>query len=260
MIPLNSQIGSLRIPLKCAFPITGNQTLNIKLTGSMATTVPPGQPFYMTDGSGVLEMPQGLIDLAYSLLGARQATGSITELNFNLTNATPAVINGLKEPIVISNLPIAKGQPVKLALPPTGFIQVGPLNAFNQQGQVLVKMGSAKGTLKLQTASGKTILWDLGVSCKAPDPAIIVLGMTVAGVPTSEVSAPHTNIRTEDLETPFMTQSGSLRFPLSCNIQGLGRAAPSMALSLAWPPPCTRQAKCSMPAWGMAALCCLVPS
>jgi hypothetical protein len=37
-IPLNSQIGSLRIPLSCTFPIIGKQTLNIKLTGSMATS------------------------------------------------------------------------------------------------------------------------------------------------------------------------------------------------------------------------------
>lgn len=223
VIPLNSQIGSLRIPLQCSFPVIGKQTLNIKLTGSMATTVTPGQPFYMTDGSGVLEMPQGLVDLAYNLLGARQGTGSITELNFNLSNATPSTINGLKEPIVISNLPFTKGQPVRLNLPPTGFIQIGPLTAMNKEGQVLVKMGSAKGVLKLQTSAGKTILWDLGVACTAPDPAIIVLGMTVAGTHTDEVSAPHTNIRTEDLDTPFMTQSGSLRFPLSCNVQGVGR-------------------------------------
>jgi 3D (Asp-Asp-Asp) domain-containing protein len=223
VIPLNSQIGSLRIPLQCSFPVIGKQTLNIKLTGSMATNVTPGQPFYLTDGSGVLELPQGLVDLSYSLLGARAGTGQITELNFNITNATPTTINGLSAPIVISNLPIVKGQAVKLTLPPTGFIQVGPMTAMNKEGQILVKMGSAKGSLKLLTASGKSILWDLGVSCAAPDPAIIVLGMTVAGTPTSEVSAPHTHIRTEDLDTPQMTQSGSLRFPLSCNVQGVGR-------------------------------------
>jgi hypothetical protein len=89
--------------------------------------------------------------------------------------------------------------------------------------QVLVKMGSAKGQLRLLTKTGKTILWDLGVACVAPKPEIIVLGMTVAGEHTDEVSAPHTYIRTEDLEAPFMTQAGSLRFPLSCNIAGLGR-------------------------------------
>lgn len=222
VIPVNSQIGSLRIPLKCTFPIIGKQTLNIKLTGSMATTVTPGQPFYMTDGSGVLEMPQLLSDLVYAM-GARSGNGQITELNFNLTNATPSTINGLSSPIVINKLPIVKGQPVRLALPPTGFIQVGPMTASTKEGQILVKMGGAKGTLKLLTASGKSLLWDLGVNCAAPDPAIIVLGMTIAGTPTNEVSAPHTNIRTEYLDTPPMTQSGSLRFPLSCNVQGIGR-------------------------------------
>jgi hypothetical protein len=223
IIPRNSQIGSLRIPLKCSFPIIGAQTLNIKLTGSMATNVTPGQPFYMTDGSGTLEMPQGLVDLAYSLLGVRQGAGSITELNFNLTNATPSVINGLAQPIIVPNLPVKSGQPLIMNLPNEGFMQVGPMVATNTPGQILVKMGTAKGVLKLLTSTGKTILWDLGVACKAPDPAIIVLGMTVAGTHTDEVSAPHSNIRTEDLDTPFMTQAGSLRFPLSCNIQGLGR-------------------------------------
>lgn len=222
-IPLNSQIGSLRIPLKCSFPIVGTQTLNIKLTGSMATTVTPGQSFYMTDGSGTLEMPQGLVDLVYSLLGARQGSGSITELNFNLTNATPATINALTTPIIVPPTPIKSGQPLVMQLPTEGFMQVGPMVAMDKPGQVLVKMGSAKGSLRLLTSKGKTILWDLGVACSAPDPAIIVLGMTVAGTHTNEVSAPHTNIRTEDLEAPFMTQAGSLRFPLSCNIERLGR-------------------------------------
>ncbi|TAK96496.1 MAG: hypothetical protein EPO09_05900, partial [Aquabacterium sp.] len=76
---------------------------------------------------------------------------------------------------------------------------------------------------KLKTASGKSILWDLGVNCKAPSPAVIALGMTISGQHSDEVSAPHTNIRTEDLDTPMNTQTGSLRFPLSCNVQGLGR-------------------------------------
>lgn len=223
-IPLNSQIGSLRIPLSCTFPIIGKQTLNIKLTGSMATTVTPGQQFYMTDGSGILELPQGLVDLSYSLLGARSGTGTISELNFAIANGTPAIINGLSSPIVIDNLPIKAGEPVRLALPPTGFIQIGPLTATNTvPSQVLVKMSSAKGVLRLLTKTGKTILWDLGVACAAPSPEIIVLGMTVAGTHSDEVSAPHTNIRTEDLDAPFMTQAGSLRFPLSCNISGLGR-------------------------------------
>lgn len=223
-IPLNSQIGSLRIPLSCTFPIIGKQTLTIKLTGSMATTVTPGQPFYMTDGSGILELPQGLVDLSYNLLGARFGNGTISELNFAIANGTPAIINGLKEPIVVENLPIVAGQPVRMSLPPTGFINVGPLTATNTvPSQVLVKMSSAKGVLRLLTKAGKTILWDLGVACAAPSPEIIVLGMTVAGTHSDEVSAPHTYIRTEDLDAPFMTQAGSLRFPLSCNISGLGR-------------------------------------
>ncbi|TAK94219.1 MAG: hypothetical protein EPO09_10220, partial [Aquabacterium sp.] len=67
VIPLNSQIGSLRIPLQCTFPVIGTQTLTIKVTGSMATTVTPGQSFYMTDGSGTLEFPQSLVDLSYTL-------------------------------------------------------------------------------------------------------------------------------------------------------------------------------------------------
>lgn len=223
VIPLNSQIGSLRLPLQCTFPIIGTQTLTIKLTGSMATTVTPGQPFYMTDGSGTLEFPQSLIDLSYSLLGARSGSGVISELNFNIAKATPAVINALSSPIIVDNLPFAKGQPVKMALPAQGFLQVGPMVAQNAEGQVLVKVGTAKGALKLKTASGKTILWELGVNCKAPSPEVIALGMTIAGQHTDEVSAPHTNIRTEDLDTPMNTQSGSLRFPLSCNVQGLGR-------------------------------------
>ncbi len=223
IIPVNSQIGSVRVPLKCSFPVIGNQTLNIKLTGSMATSVTPGQSFYMTDGSGVLELPQGLVDAAYTLLGARQGSGSISELNFNLVNATPSTINGLNAPIIVPPTPIKAGVPLNLLLPSAGFLQVGPMVATDKPGQVLVKLGSAKGVLKLLTSTGKNILWDLGVACAAPDPSIIVLGMTVSGTPSSEVSAPHTNIRTEDLEAPFMTQAGSLRFPLSCNLERIGR-------------------------------------
>jgi IPT/TIG domain len=223
VIPLNSQIGSLRLPLQCTFPVIGTQTLTIKLTGSMATTVTPGQPFYMTDGSGTLEFPQALVDLSYTLLGARSGSGSITELNFDIAKATPSTINALATPIVVENLAFTKGSPVKMALPAQGFLQVGPMVAQNADGQVLVKMGTAKGVLTLKTASGKTILWPLGVNCKAPSPAVVVLGMTISGAHTDEVSAPHTNIRTEDLDTPMNTQTGSLRFPLSCNVQGLGR-------------------------------------
>jgi hypothetical protein len=223
VIPLNSQIGSLRLPLQCTFPVIGTQTLTIKLTGSMATTVTPGQPFYMTDGSGTLEFPQTLVDLAYTLLGARSGSGTITELNFDIAKATPATINALATPIVVDNLPFTKGSPVKMALPAQGFLQVGPMVAQNAEGQVLVKMGTAKGQLTLKTASGKTILWPLGVNCKAPSPTVVVLGMTIGGTHTDEVSAPHTSIRTEDLDTPMNTQSGSLRFPLSCHVQGLGR-------------------------------------
>jgi hypothetical protein len=223
VIPLNSQIGSLRLPYQCTFPIIGTQTLVIKLTGSMATTVTPGQTFYMTDGSGTLEFPQSLVDLSYSLLGARSGSGTITELNFDIAKASPATVNALSVPIVVDNLPFSKGTPVKMAIPASGFLQVGPMVAQNSEGQVLVKMGTAKGVLRLKSASGKTILFDLGVNCKAPSPAVIALGMTIAGTHSNEVSAPHTNIRTEDLDTPMNTQTGSLRFPLSCNVQGLGR-------------------------------------
>jgi hypothetical protein len=44
---------------------------------SMATTVTPGPQFYMTDGSGILELPQGRVDLSYHLLGVRSGTGGV---------------------------------------------------------------------------------------------------------------------------------------------------------------------------------------
>jgi len=218
-IPTGSQIGTGRIPMTCDVPILGPQTFLASATGAVATVLGPGQQFFITEVHGSLEISDWLRDAA-PLLGITQADARVTDIGIHTTNATPAVLNAVQEPLVVDDIPVTPGVPLVVPAPRDGNLTVGPFTA-GQGGAVELTLGTAAAEITLQNADGATVLGPLNVTCRAPDPPLVIAAISInpaAGGPPS---------RFDGVDTPTFglaagNVEGSLSAPLSCTVSGLG--------------------------------------
>jgi hypothetical protein len=220
-IPTGSQIGTGRIPLTCDVPFLGPQTFLASATGAVATVLGPGQEFYITEIHGSLEVSDWIRDAA-PLLGVTHADARVTNIGIQTTNATPSLINAVQEPLVIEDIPVTAGQPLVVPAPREGEgnLTVGPFTA-GQSGSVELTLGTAAAEITLKNAAGGTVLWPLNVQCRAPDPPLVIAGISIhpeAGGPPS---------RYDEVDTPTFglaggNVEGSISAPLECTVGGLG--------------------------------------
>ncbi|MFI7587996.1 DUF6801 domain-containing protein [Spongisporangium articulatum] len=212
LIPVNSQMGRLRLPYTCAFPILGKQTLGLDLQGTFTTLLAPGQKYWFTDGKANIEVPSNLASLLAGL-GAAYIDATVSSFTINAVNASPASVNALPNGLVLKNIPVTAGQ--KTVIPIAGPLTVGPFTA-GPSGMAALKMGGAKASIKLKAKNGATLPIPLDVSCAAPVPDVVLAGINIGTAGDATNGAPsHGGLYTYpavDLDH----QQGSGKVPLVC--------------------------------------------
>lgn len=218
-IPVNTKVGSLQVPLSCKFPLLGNQTVKLTMTGSVNNVLAPGQTFYLADASGTMEIPKTVVGLVSWLLRATTVSGTVSDMEINGTNVSPASLNAMGTPLAFGPIPLVRGQTALIPIPSSSFLQVGPFTA-GSVGTAQLSLGSASATITLSGARG-TIGKPLAVACAMPSPAVNLVSMTVAGSPTSAVAQPHTGLDSSDFNPPLNKQVGVLHYSVGCTVAGL---------------------------------------
>jgi hypothetical protein len=219
IIPSNSQMGRLRLPYKCSFPILGDQTVGVDMQGTFTTLLAPGQQYFFSDGKGAIEVPGNLTQLL-SLIGVTKFDTTVTEFNINAQNATPTTKNALAKPLVLKDVPITPGKSSSIPIPADGsLLKIGPFTA-GQSGTAALTMGSAKAQLTLKNKDGGTVLWPLDITCAAPNPDVVLAGINVGGPPTTEVSQPSNEGKYTYPHVALDHQQGSGKIPLICQFPG----------------------------------------
>jgi hypothetical protein len=217
-LPAGAQDGTLTVPLTCSLPILGNTTFILNMSGVGGTLVGPGQSFYLTAGHGSLTVPASLIALS-GIVGTASVQTTLTDVEFNASNATPSSINIAKTPISVST-PIVAGQPTKVRIPSAGDLTIGPFTA-GPSGVVQMTMGASTATITLLNASGGTILVPLTVTCAAPTPPVVLVGLTIGG-PSGQPVQRYDGLTVGDATLPAGFVEGSLALPLTCSVTGIG--------------------------------------
>jgi len=220
-IPINSKVGSVEIPLNCDFPIVGTQIVNLQLTGTVQNTLAPGQTFYLGDATGTMVIPKSVVNVSVLFLRAATASGTVDDLEILGVDASPASLNAFSTPATFGPVALVKGQTATVSLPSSGFLQIGPFVA-GSAGTAQLQLGAAHTLITLGNAKGKDIgKKPLNVQCSAPNPAVNIVSMTVAGSSTTAVAQPHSGLDSSGFSPPLNNQIGILRYTAMCTIAGL---------------------------------------
>ena len=220
-IPTGSQIGTGTVPVSCNLPLFGNTTFIAQGTGAVGTVVGPGQQFYLTDARGALEVPTIFMSLA-SLVGATTIDASVSTLDINASNASPATVNAAATPITITGIPVTPGKSATVQAPQTGTLTIGPFTA-GQSGLAAVSIGAISVTITLHNAKGSAVFIPITISCAAPTPPLVLVGLTINaafGGPASKV----TGVNAPAFTVPAGDVEGSLNVPVPCTLSGIGAA------------------------------------
>ena len=220
-IPLGSQIGGGEVPVTCALPVIGNMTFVASGYGAVGTVVAPGQQFYLTEVRGGLEVPAIFMTLA-SIVGATTIDASVTTLNINSTDASPAVLNAAATPINVNGVPVTSGHSAAVTAPPTGTLTIGPFTA-GASGIADLSIGNISATITLLNSSGGTVLFPITVNCTAPSPTVVLVGLAINPAAPNNGPSKITGIDVPPFQIPVGDGEGSLAVPLPCTVSGLGQ-------------------------------------
>ncbi len=220
-IPLGAQIGTGEVPMSCALPVIGNMTFIASGTGAVGTVLAPGQQFYLTDVHGSLQVPSIFMTLA-ALIGVTTVNASVTTLNIDTTGATPAVLNAAASPIDVTGIPVTAGQGLVVTAPPTGSLTLGPFTAASS-GTATLAIGNVAATITLLNSSGATVGFPFTVTCTAPTPAVVLVGLNINPTAPNNGPSKYLGVTAPAFQVPVGDVEGSLALPLPCTVTGLGQ-------------------------------------
>ncbi|MDQ7808338.1 hypothetical protein Q5425_31780 [Amycolatopsis sp. A133] len=186
-------IGRFHLPISCAIslPDLGGAKVfdlgtSVDVQGVVATSLGPGQQFYLSQGSGAITFPTWLTGLA-GTVGIDRADATVSQLSIGATNATPPSINVTEAPQTIKDIVIKPGEPLSVGLPLQGTFDVGPYTA-PQSGTVTLKFEQAVAHVTLKASWGFQLKVD--ATCK-PTGGNALLTIAVGGPPGQPVSLIH---------------------------------------------------------------------
>lgn len=223
---IGADTGRFTLPITCdiSVPWLGNlKVLNlagtVDIQGIAPVQLAPGQPFYLSQGSGALTLPSWLSSLG-GLVAINRADANVTQLNIAATGSSPEVINVADlQPLVANDVKIFPGKPIVVGLPKTGAFNIGPYKA-PASGRTALKFISAVATVNLRAQWGLTI--QVKANCKAAATAgggASLLSIAVGGEPSDEVL----NFQGQPLNFPKAPNNqlvGIVNAPYTCQIGG----------------------------------------
>ncbi|MDQ8045197.1 MAG: DUF6801 domain-containing protein [Solirubrobacteraceae bacterium] len=214
-LPITCQIN---VPLLNGFTVL-NLNGSVDIQGIAPVQLAPGQPFYLSQGSGALTLPSWLSTLG-GLVAVNRADATVTQLNIQATGSTPDTINVADlQPLVADNVPIVGGKPITVGLPKTGTFNIGPYKA-PQSGVTQLKFVSAQAKVQLRSPWGLNL--QVIANCKAAASAgggASLLSISVGGAPNSST----VNFQNQPLNFhPAASNQlvGIVNAPYTCTIGG----------------------------------------
>lgn len=219
-IPVNSKVGSLQMPVTCDFPIVGQQTVKLTMTGAVQNNLGPGQPFFLSDTSAIMEVPASVVNLVTTFLRATSVSGTITQMKINGTNLSPATLDAAATPLAFGPVAFTKGKAAQIPIPGSSFMQIGPFTA-GTAGTAEVALGETAASLTLVGGKGGKLNIPMKVSCSAPSPSSTVLSMTVGGASSTTVATVASGLKADAFNPGLNTQVGMLYYTTKCNVAGL---------------------------------------
>jgi len=185
--------GRFNLPISCAITLpdlAGIKILDlgtsVDVQGVVTTSLGPGQQFYLTQGSGFIEFPTWLSELA-AAVGINRVDATITELDISASDSTPPSINVAEDPQTIIDIPIESGKPLVVGLPLEGTFDVGPYTAPNS-GTTTLAFEQAVAHVTLKASWGLQIKVDAKCLPTAGN-ALLTLGIGGApGQPPSKIT------------------------------------------------------------------------
>ncbi|KAF1824999.1 uncharacterized protein K489DRAFT_368210 [Dissoconium aciculare CBS 342.82] len=191
-IPSSTEFGYFRFPYNCTLGALGQQQLDLTLGGRIPTYVRNGASFSLTQGGSFLRIPANLI--ALSKLGFPSVATfntNATSVQVRVTNASPAIVDVVKNPPLVSVVDVRNVDTTKdlvIPIPATGTISVGPVTAGVAGTPIYLSVGNATAHTQLRNATG-AVLFEFDVQC-VPVADLRLAAITVSTVAPTNATLP----------------------------------------------------------------------
>jgi hypothetical protein len=119
----------------------------VKITGTTPATVAPGSFVDLTGAQFSVTIPATYVDNIIQSTGATSATGVVTTLDFNSTDAEVATVNAASTPIAFGPLGLSSGDALVVAFP-SSSLTVGSWTAYDK-GTMSFSAGKASFTISV---------------------------------------------------------------------------------------------------------------
>jgi hypothetical protein len=133
--------------MDCAVPIIGTLPLQVSIFATAPGSVQAGRSVSLHAVRSTVAIPASLVDLALEF-GITTLSGTISTVDFDATNATPAVLNSLSAPASFGPITLVEGQPATFQVPSTPQT-VGPWTAGSSGNTITYTPGEVDLTVLL---------------------------------------------------------------------------------------------------------------
>jgi hypothetical protein len=221
---IGADTGRFTLPITCKINVPAlfgvtviTLPATVDIQGIAPVQLAPGQPFYLSQGSGSLTLPSWLSTLG-GLVAVNRADATVTDLDIAATGSTPETINVANlQPLVANNVPIVSGKPIVVGLPKTGTFNIGPYTA-PPSGVTQLKFIGATAHVTVRASWGLAI--QVNAYCKAAASAgggASLLSVAVGGQPNPST----VNFQGQPLNFPPAASNqlvGIVNSPYTCHI------------------------------------------
>ncbi|KAE8240680.1 hypothetical protein A4X13_0g7654, partial [Tilletia indica] len=174
-IPINSTAGVTGYTYNCTFTGVGSAAVNVSLGGVKNSNAPvvSGSTIALSQGQGNIFSSQALVNLIKAKYStATSFSLTVSTLNFNAINATPASKNGLTTAQTSPIQPLSASAVITVpSTAPTTPLADITFTAGASGSTALLSLGSAAGSLTVYN-SANTAVATVAFSCPALSPAV----------------------------------------------------------------------------------------
>lgn len=137
---------SVEVSYQCTSSV-GSITSPVKVTGTTPATVTPGAFVNLTGAQIIVTIPATYVDNIIQSTGANSASGVVTTLDFNSTDAEVATVNAASTPISFGPIGLSSGDDLVVAFP-SSSLTVGSWTAYDK-GTMSFSPGEAAFTISV---------------------------------------------------------------------------------------------------------------
>ncbi len=187
--------------------------LGVEIKGDAPASVAPGDAVTLTNLTTALTVPSNLVG-AFTLLDAVTASGTVTQVPFDITGSSLTSANLATPPIPFGPLPLVSGEGLSATVPATGTLTLAAGTASASASSMSITLDSSPAFTTADVATGSGLVASVGattttgtkigpfpIDCTAPSGVVLATIPIQASTTTTTTTTPTTTTTTPTTTT-----------------------------------------------------------